>query len=190
MANRDSLRSTRSFRVWLLVGCAAVGVSIVAASCTPKPQTRAGWPPSLGPVPTLPRKAADNQACLVCHMDFKKEEITVEHAKVGVGCFTCHGPSAAHGDDEANIVTPDVTFGRAEITPFCKTCHGTHETAPKYKAFVKTWTGKRRPNGRMVSAESVCTDCHGNHAVLRPDQLEHLPPKPGTGQFGLDTVFP
>jgi len=175
-------------------------VSIAAASCAPKaatrtsePATRAsepatgtGWPPALGPVPRLARTRVSNAECLVCHMDFKKEDITAEHAKVGVGCFTCHGPSAAHGDDEANIITPDVTFGRAEITAFCKTCHATHETGPTYKAFLKTWTGKRRPNGRIVSAESVCTDCHGNHAVLRPDQLEHVPPKPGAGQFGQD----
>ena len=190
MTNRDWLRSARSIRGWLLVGCAAVGVSIAAASCAPKPQTRAGWPAALGPVPKTPRKPASNEECLVCHMDFKKEEIAVEHAKAGVGCFTCHGPSAAHGNDEANIVTPDVTFGRAEITAFCKTCHETHETGPKYKAFLKTWSDKRRPSGRIVSAESVCTDCHGNHAVLRPDQLEHVPPKPGAGQIGLDTIFP
>ena len=190
MTNRDWLRSTRSIRGWLLVGCAAVGVSMAAASCAPKPQTRAGWPAALGPVPKTPRRPASNEECLVCHMDFKKEEIAVEHAKAGVGCFTCHGPSAAHGNDEANIVTPDVTFGRAEITAFCKTCHETHETGPKYKAFLKTWSDKRRPNGRIVSAESVCTDCHGNHAVLRPDQLEHVPPKPGAGQIGLDTIFP
>jgi len=189
MTNRDRPRGTRTFCGWLLAGCAVVGLSLAAGSCVPKPGARGGWPPALGPVPKLPRQAASNEDCLVCHMDFKEEAITVEHVKVGVGCVACHGPSAAHGDDEANIVTPDVTFGRAEVTPFCQTCHEGHTTGPKYKAFVKTWTGKRRPNGRFVSAESVCTDCHGHHAVLRPDQLQHLPPKPGPGQIGLDTLF-
>ena len=185
MANRDGLRTTRSFRVWLLVGCAVVGVAIAAASCAPKPQNRVGWPPALGPVPETPRKPVSNEGCLVCHMDFEKEEIGAGHARVGVGCFTCHGPSSAHGNDEANIITPDVTFGRAEIAPFCQTCHATHKTGPEYEAFLKTWADERRPNGRIVSAESVCTDCHGNHAVLRPDQLEYVPAKasadsPGT----------
>ena len=39
----------------------------------------------------------------------------------------------------------------------------------KYKAFVKEWSGRRRPNGRMVLPDSVCTDCHGNHAILAPE---------------------
>lgn len=178
MAGRTRRRRAGRPGARLLAWCVAVGVSVAALSCVWTPERRAavGWPPMLGAVPQVPGKPADNAECLVCHMDFKKEYITVEHAKVGVGCFTCHGPSAAHGDDEANIITPDVTFGRAEITPFCETCHRTHKRGETFDAFVAKWTGKRRPNGRWVSADSVCTDCHGNHAVLRPDQLEHLPP--------------
>jgi hypothetical protein len=30
-------------------------------------------------------------------------------------------------------------------------------------AFYKEWLGRTRPNGRAVSADSVCTDCHGTH---------------------------
>jgi len=81
-------------------------------------------------------------------------------------------PSLAHGDDELNIIPPDKLFGRAEIVPFCKSCHATHVTGGVYEAFVKKWHSKRRPNGRMILDNSVCTDCHGNHAILRADQQQ------------------
>jgi hypothetical protein len=120
-------------------------------------------------------KPTDNSECLVCHMDFKAEVLSAKHEKAGVGCTTCHGASLAHGDDELNITPPDTLFGRAEIIPFCRTCHPKHKTGKAYNAFVKKWHSKRRPNGRMVSDDSVCTDCHGNHAVLRADQRETIP---------------
>ena len=121
-----------------------------------------------------PRKPADNSECLVCHADFETETLSAKHAKAGTGCFDCHGPSTDHGDDEWNIVLPDVLFGRKEITPFCTKCHKKedHPKGEKYRAFVKKWSGKYRPNGRMIRKTSICTDCHGNHAVLSPDQQQ------------------
>ena len=114
---------------------------------------------------------ADNAECLVCHMDFENEFISSRHEEEGVGCTYCHGESLAHGDDESNIIKPDVLFGRAEIRGYCKECHPVHRKSSKYNAFVKKWHGERRPNGRIVADDSACTDCHGNHAVLRPDQM-------------------
>ena len=114
---------------------------------------------------------ADNAECLVCHMDFKNELIAIRHEEGGVGCTYCHGPSLAHGDDESNIVKPDVLFGREEISDYCKKCHEVHIKNAKYNAFVKKWHGERRPNGRFVADDSPCTDCHGMHSVLRVDQM-------------------
>jgi len=103
-------------------------------------------------------------------------KLPVAQKRVGVRivCTTCHGPSLAHGNDELNITTPDGLFGRTEINPFCKTCRPTHKTGKVYHTFVKNWYGKRRPNGRMILDDSVCTDCHGNHAILRADQQEMI----------------
>jgi len=112
----------------------------------------------------------DNSNCLVCHMDLAIEPIAAKHREADIVCAACHGASEAHGSDELNITPPDVTFGRSEIVPFCLPCHPTHKTGEKYDAFVTEWHGKRRPNGRMILDNSVCTDCHGNHAILRPDQ--------------------
>lgn len=121
-------------------------------------------------VPDVVAKKADNSECLICHMDFKAEVISARHEKAGVGCTDCHGSSLAHGDDELNITPPDRLFGRAEIDSFCKGCHSTHVAGRVYDDFVKKWHSKRRPNGRMILDDSVCTDCHGNHAILRVDQ--------------------
>ena len=171
MSDGKTRRFTAWAAAWLLV--AGVVVSAVPAIQGCEPLVQALTMP--GPV-TL-GKPADNSHCLVCHLDFKKEEISAEHEKEGVGCNSCHGESLAHGDDEFNITTPDVTYGRVEIAPLCTKCHKTHDKGRKYQAFLKKWEDERRPNGRMISAASVCTDCHGNHAVLTPDkQLE--PPKP------------
>jgi hypothetical protein len=114
----------------------------------------------------------ENSECLICHMDFKNEELSVNHDQVGIGCINCHGDSLAHGDDELNITPPDKLYGRAEIVPFCKGCHSSHVEGEGYDDFVKKWHSKRRPNGRMILDDSVCTDCHGNHAILRIDQQQ------------------
>jgi hypothetical protein len=114
----------------------------------------------------------DNSVCLVCHVDFEEEEFVVAHLKAGIVCASCHGASETHRSDELNIMTPDVMFGRSDIDPFCKACHPKHSSGTQYAAFVKEWAGRRRPNGRMVTKDSGCMDCHGNHAILRPDQQQ------------------
>jgi hypothetical protein len=112
----------------------------------------------------------DNSVCLVCHMDFETEDLVAAHLKAGIVCAGCHGLSEAHRSDEANITKPDVLFGRATIGPFCKACHPTHKSGHQYQVFLNDWQGRRRPNGRLITADSTCTDCHGNHAILRADQ--------------------
>jgi len=150
--------------------CTAACAVLAAWGCLqPEPATTSGGRLSAG-------EPADNAVCLICHMDFKAEVLSVVHVKAGVGCAACHGQSLAHGDDEVNITTPDKLFGRAEIDPFCKTCHPTHKTGDIYDAFVKKWHGKRRPNGRMILDDAVCTDCHGNPAALRLAQQEAIQP--------------
>jgi hypothetical protein len=112
----------------------------------------------------------DNSTCLVCHIDLETEDLVAAHLKGGIVCASCHGNSETHRSDELNITKPDMLFGRSEIRAFCKSCHPTHKSGTQYQAFVKEWSGRRRPNGRMVLADSICTDCHGNHVILRPDQ--------------------
>lgn len=121
-----------------------------------------------------PVKPADNSACMVCHADFEKEPLAAAHQKAGIGCSKCHGESGDHGGDELNIMLPDVMFGRKEIEPFCTGCHEKkdHPKGKEYLRFLKKWRDKYRPNGRIVQDKSICTDCHGNHAVLTPAQMQ------------------
>jgi len=108
----------------------------------------------------------DNSSCMVCHIDFEKELISSTHLEAGVTCAGCHGDSEVHRADEMNIIRPDVLWGRAEIDAFCKQCHKTHPTGKVYDDFFTEWESKRRPNGRWVLEDSVCTDCHGQHAIV------------------------
>lgn len=111
----------------------------------------------------------DNSSCMVCHIDFENERITAKHLKAGLTCAGCHGDSEVHRADEMNIIRPDVLWGRAEIDGFCKQCHKTHPTGKVYDDFFAEWESKRRPNGRWVLEDSVCTDCHGKHAIVLGD---------------------
>ena len=119
------------------------------------------------------RKRADNSPCMTCHMDFKKEPIALSHEKAGFGCTHCHGLSNDHGGDELNILPADKVYGRMEIVPLCKSCHPEHKKSRAFDNFKKKWQSRYRPNGRMITSGShVCTDCHGNHAVISPDKLQ------------------
>ncbi|MHC4240029.1 MAG: multiheme c-type cytochrome, partial [Planctomycetota bacterium] len=124
----------------LLMECVAVSAILVVFGCQPNdsPATdRASQARSAQA--SEPARTSDNSECLICHMDFDSEELSVKHDKAGIGCISCHGDSLAHGDDELNIAPPDKLFGRAEIEGFCKGCHATHVEGKVYDEFVKRW---------------------------------------------------
>ena len=134
-----------------------------------KQATRAAEPPCKKkdePVLYGSGYAKDNSSCLTCHADFKRELLCSVHLKAKITCAACHGDSEAHRGDEFNIIPPDVLWGRAEMAAFCKQCHKRHEHPEAVRKFRLKWQDKRRPNGRLVQTDSVCTDCHGNHAVV------------------------
>ena len=113
-----------------------------------------------------------NGLCYVCHGDLRTEKITTTHEKVGVGCTVCHGSSTVHMQDEMLMTKPDLLFGRQEVEQMCTACHEkeqTHTDKAKVEAFRKKWTGKISPNGRAINADSVCTDCHGTHNIVKEE---------------------
>jgi hypothetical protein len=115
-------------------------------------------------------RVVSNDTCLQCHahMAFRDEPLTRNHARVGILCADCHGPSAAHVAGGKHRSKPDVVFARAEVKDYCGRCHdsGRH---PEKKAsrFREQWQGRPGPNGRVINADSVCTDCHGEHVRSR-----------------------
>ncbi len=101
---------------------------------------------------------ADNSRCLVCHVNFEQEELTLQHARADIGCAKCHGDSDAHIADESwasggNGTAPEIMYPPEEINPGCSECH--KEIDPgKHKEFL---AGE--------SDEKYCTQCHGQHRM-------------------------
>jgi hypothetical protein len=135
---------------------------------------------------------ASNSKCHVCHLSLKTEEITKVHVEMDITCDKCHGPSIEHMHDEMLMTKPDLLFGRSEVNKMCSNpiCHAPggerqiygrqdHKDRAAMEAFYEKWRGKTRPNGRTVTSDSVCTDCHGTHnldkAAGRPSQQNEQP---------------
>ncbi|MHC4060317.1 MAG: 3-keto-disaccharide hydrolase [Planctomycetota bacterium] len=109
----------------------------------------------------------NNSLCYVCHIDLNAEQITTLHLAQGITCDSCHGRSSHHMNDEMLMTKPDILFGRTEVEPMCRLCHQTHKDPNAVAAFRREWAGRTRPNGRAVTEESICTDCHGTHNIIK-----------------------
>ena len=107
----------------------------------------------------------DNSLCLLCHANFRDEELVTVHLEQGITCAVCHGLSFEHMNDETSRTKPDILFGRAQVAAFCMRCHEQHADAGKVAAFLAEWKGRTRPNGRLILQQAMCTDCHGTHAL-------------------------
>jgi hypothetical protein len=113
-----------------------------------------------------PAPAQGNALCYTCHLGLQHEDLTARHAVQGVTCMSCHGPSVAHMHDEMQVTRPDRLFGRGQVDDMCGACHAGHTDAAKVEVFRDEWLGKTRPNGRVISRSSICTDCHGTHNYI------------------------
>ncbi len=114
----------------------------------------------LAPADAL-KRGADNGACLVCHANFGKETLAATHASSGVACTSCHGPSAAHRNDEANVIPPDIMLSTETLDASCERCHQRHDASAR--AVVARFLEKS--TGRHDLKSLVCTTCHGEHRL-------------------------
>jgi len=124
-------------------------------------------------------KPGGNSKCYVCHPAMKTEELTTNHLAMGITCDQCHGASTEHMHDEMLMTQPDRLFGRSQVRKMCSTCHqpgqgrevfgrDDHIDREMVDAFFKKWKGRMRPNGRNITPDAVCTDCHGTHNISEP----------------------
>jgi hypothetical protein len=145
------------------VRCApvAIGLTVAAAIISARAADREPPKPAA--------QKADNSLCYVCHLTMQTDEITVQHLAEGIGCEKCHGSSHEHMHDEMLTTKPDRLYGRKQVDAMCGSCHDKphEEKQPELKAFLEKWRGRDRPNGRAVTATSICTDCHGTHVVAK-----------------------
>jgi len=82
----------------------------------------------------------------------------VANGQHGATCSDCHGSHAIlPGSDPASSVS------RSHVPATCAACHG--EIATRYRASVH---GEAAAHG--VREAPVCTDCHGEHRILGPQE--------------------
>jgi hypothetical protein len=110
-------------------------------------------------------EGADNSRCQVCHLNFMTELLAVSHATNKVGCAECHGPCDEHIADESwasggNGTAPTIMFPRPTINVACVKCH---------KAEKVIYSKNHKPDDVWLMAfnETVCTDCHGKHRMVK-----------------------
>ncbi|MHB8903062.1 MAG: cytochrome c3 family protein [Thermoguttaceae bacterium] len=107
------------------------------------------------------KPAADNEACFVCHGNYREEPFALVHARDDVGCVDCHGESLDHRNDEDNVTPPDRMYAAADIEDQCAECHETHD-APAADVIAR-W--QESCPAKTDPARLVCTDCHGQHRL-------------------------
>jgi hypothetical protein len=143
------------------IGCCLLAALIVCLSgCKSAPASaEKSGPVKGGFVPPKITKAldpVDNSRCHVCHINYADELFAVGHAKKGVSCEACHGPSNPHCGDENNITAPDKMYGPDTIDPGCANCHDFLTlTASNHGLYLA---------GEQPDKKS-CIDCHGNHKL-------------------------
>lgn len=144
-------------------------VFALVTSCIESPRRSLAFRP-LSPKPaSLPTSAdmpSSNSLCLVCHVNFAENDSIAGHISQGITCAHCHGRSVEHMNDESMMTPPDILYGRIEVQAACEQCHQqSHKNPNAVEAFRKKWAGEKRENGRNVTEDSICTDCHGRHTV-------------------------
>ena len=147
---------------------AAVGALLVIAGC------HTGWGTALWPAKS-PAQADDgiepNDMCYVCHLPFTEEPLAIVHDKAKVWCRQCHGPSAAHMQNENIGATPaDIAYRKDQVDRMCAKCHKPTKH-PKITPELRdarlglSKKAQQEIKGRTVKVTGVCTDCHGRHWI-------------------------
>ena len=145
---------------------------VVVTSCLGPGQER---PPSHKPLsqiqvalPESSNMPKNNMLCIVCHVNFAENDTIANHISEGITCAHCHGKSIDHMNDESMMTPPDILYGRNEVEGVCGECHQQpHKDQQAIDAFLQKWGGQKRENGRNVTEDSICTDCHGRHTIPR-----------------------
>jgi len=120
------------------------------------------------------RVSPDN-FCTVCHSDKQVELQDSAHAREGIKCSDCHG-----GDPKAQTVAGahssnfKRSFDRKQVVELCASCHSDQVKMKAYGiptdqfALYRTSVhGQKWMQGDARVA--VCSDCHGAHRILPPD---------------------
>lgn len=103
---------------------------------------------------TFFRRRLHEVARFALGINYADEELSIVHAKAGIGCEECHGSSKAHFSDENDIAAPDIMYPMDRINEFCLSCHPAEKLSVVHK-----------PALAATAKEKYCTDCHGQHRL-------------------------
>lgn len=151
-----------------------------------------------------PGKGPDRPECTSCHgpghdvLAAADPRSPVSKARVAATCASCHADPAFLARHRLPLARPVEAYersvhGRARqagdaAAATCSDCHGAHDAAAVERRRVPETCGRchseiAKAYGESVhglaaargEAESpVCTDCHGEHAILAPSEADSL----------------
>jgi len=113
--------------------------------------------------------------CINCHakenIEYNKSIHGIAHAQ-GIEeapvCTNCHG--------EQDIKKTSVQFTPEGVIKLCSSCHENEELMLRFQinpyvveGYKDTYHGKMFEMGNVGKEFAVCTNCHGSHSILPPD---------------------
>ncbi len=117
-----------------------------------------------------------DSTCVVCHSDLRQAYLESIHTETGIGCTDCHGGRAGTLDQERAHSGKNYRGipSRKDIPLLCSSCHSDPEKMHAYGLpidqmayYRSSYHGKAWQRGDTRAA--VCTDCHGSHRILPPE---------------------
>ncbi len=117
-----------------------------------------------------------DSTCVVCHSDLRQAYLESIHTDAGIGCTDCHGGRTGTLDQKKAHAGASYRGvpSRKEIPLLCAGCHSDPEKMHAYGLpidqmayYRSSYHGKLWKRGDLRAA--VCTDCHGSHQILPPE---------------------
>jgi hypothetical protein len=121
-------------------------------------------------------EARAEESCGTCHPTVKIEYAESNHAK-NFSCTACHGGDGTVVGMEAHAVAKGYIGkpGRVDIPALCASCHADPTRmkpfglpTDQYAQYQTSGHGQHLAQGDTRVA--VCTDCHGTHRILAPNE--------------------
>jgi predicted CXXCH cytochrome family protein len=119
-----------------------------------------------------------SEQCGLCHPDVRALYQNSIHAQESTSCTDCHGgnPNAV-STEAAHRGSFRGTISRRDVPRFCAECHSDPQrmrpynlSTDQYALYQISQHGMRLADGDTRIA--VCTDCHGTHNILSPENPE------------------
>ncbi|MBI3279670.1 MAG: cytochrome c3 family protein [Acidobacteria bacterium] len=106
-----------------------------------------------------------HELCNACHQEQTADFLTHKHARSGLSCDACHGPSVKHRTS-TGAAPPDRVAAPDEVPKLCGACH-----AQAHREYLTSRHAKLVLE-RSKTRSAHCGTCHGVHAARTARQTE------------------